>query len=107
MIARLLALLQRRRLDAELDEELRLHLERMEEANRRSGMSAEEARRAARLAFGNPVALRERAREPYAFALESLLQDLGAHLPEANAEWESPPARRSSQQLRPPSLRST
>jgi len=76
VIARLLALLQRRRLNAELDEELRLHLERMAEANRAAGMSEEEARRAARLAFGNPLALREEAREPYAFRLESLAQDL-------------------------------
>ena len=69
MIEKLRALFRRDRLD-ELDEELRLHLERMEEANRRAGMSADEARRAARLAFGNPLALRESAREPYLFRLE-------------------------------------
>jgi putative ABC transport system permease protein len=76
VIARLVALVRRRRLDAELDEELRLHLERMEEANRRAGMSSDEARRAARLAFGNPVALREGAREPYVFRSELIAQDL-------------------------------
>lgn len=76
LLVRLLALLRRPRLDAELDEELRLHLEQMEEANRRAGMSAEEARRTARISFGNPLALRERAREPYALPLESLAQDL-------------------------------
>jgi putative ABC transport system permease protein len=73
---RLQALARRRRLDDELEEELRLHLERLEEANRRSGMSEADARRAARLAFGNPLALRERGREPYAFVFESVAQDL-------------------------------
>jgi putative ABC transport system permease protein len=50
-------------MDAELAEELRDHLDRAAEANRRSGMSEEEARRAATLAFGGVTRFTEEARE--------------------------------------------
>jgi hypothetical protein len=49
---RLGALFRRRRLEAELDEELRAHLELMIEDNERRGMPPEEARREALLRFG-------------------------------------------------------
>jgi predicted permease len=75
VIEKLRALFRRDRHD-DLDEELRLHLENMEDANRRAGMTPDDARRAARLAFGNPLALRESAREPFTFRLESVLEDL-------------------------------
>ncbi len=45
--------------DDDAAEELRLHLEAMLDANRRAGMSDDEARRDARLRFGNPRALQE------------------------------------------------
>jgi predicted permease len=47
------------RLDADLDEELRSHLELATEENRRQGMTAEEARTAALRAFGGVAQTRE------------------------------------------------
>ena len=73
---RLRALLRRDALDPELDEELRFHLSSLEDQNRRAGQSDDEARRQARLSFGNPLALRERSRELFSFVrLESLAQE--------------------------------
>jgi predicted permease len=45
--------------DAEIAEELRSHIEMAVDDGMRAGLSAAEARRAARLKFGNPVAMRE------------------------------------------------
>jgi len=62
---------------AEVDEELQFHLDREAEKNRRAGMSPNDARRQAAIAFGS----RERAREecrtarPF-FFLESLSRDV-------------------------------
>lgn len=63
---RLRALLLRRNQDADLDEELRDHIERQIEQNRSSGMSEEEARLAAVRAFGNFLAIREQTHETWA-----------------------------------------
>ena len=49
---RLRALVQRRATDADLDEEIRYHVEREVERNIAKGMSANDARDAARRAFG-------------------------------------------------------
>jgi putative ABC transport system permease protein len=49
-------------LDAEVSEELRFHLERQIEMNRRAGMSPEEAQRAAHLAVGSVETIREESR---------------------------------------------
>ena len=46
------ALFRRDRLDAEMAEEMRLHLEMLAERKRAEGMTAEEARFAARREFG-------------------------------------------------------
>jgi predicted permease len=74
---RLRGLRGRPRLDADLDEELRFHLDSLAESHRRAGLDEDEARRQARLAFGNPVALREASRELFAFArLEGLTLEL-------------------------------
>ena len=54
-IVRLRALFEHRRVDAELSEELRYHLDREVERNVAAGMSPAEARDAARRAFGNPT----------------------------------------------------
>jgi len=66
-----------RQLERELDEELRAHIEMATEENLRKGMNAEEARYAARRAFGGieqtKEIYRERRRSP---AIESLFQDL-------------------------------
>lgn len=73
---RLRALGRRDRLDSELDEELRFHLASREEQYRRAGGSAQEAKRQARLQFGNPLALREASRDLFSFArLEGLVRE--------------------------------
>ena len=52
----------------DLDEEMRLHVELRAAANRRRGLPPEEATREARVRFGNPLKLREEAREMWGFA---------------------------------------
>ena len=65
------------RLDAELSEEIRDHLERRAEALQENGLDEAEARRRAALRFGNPMLLREQSRDLRLWAaLESTLQDL-------------------------------
>ena len=51
---------QRAKKDEELAEEIESHLAHEEDANAARGLSAEEARRRARVRFGNPRATRER-----------------------------------------------
>jgi len=75
---RIRAFLNRRVADAELDEELRYHLEREAERNVAKGMSPDAARFAARRAFGNPTVAAERARDTMRFRpIEELRQDVG------------------------------
>ena len=57
------SLFQRRRVDAELDEELRDHLQRQTEENLARGMRPEEARRAALIAMGGLEQRRQQCRE--------------------------------------------
>ncbi len=81
MLSRLKAvlrsLLRRARVERELDEELRYHVERQTEQNVRLGMSLEEARYAARKAFGGVEQAKERSRDVRgARWLEDLWQDL-------------------------------
>src|SRR5579875_3444004 len=52
-------LFRRQRLAADIDAELRAHLEMAVEDARRAGLPEQDARRAARLRFGNPVVHRE------------------------------------------------
>ncbi|HKO13768.1 MAG TPA: ABC transporter permease, partial [Acidobacteriaceae bacterium] len=59
MMSRCAALFGLRDSDAELDEELRTHLEMAAEENRRNGMNAEEARRSALVSFGGVTQSRE------------------------------------------------
>jgi putative ABC transport system permease protein len=54
---------RRRRLEIGLDEELRFHLDQQTEKFRRSGMSADEARRQALIRFGGVEGIRERTRD--------------------------------------------
>jgi putative ABC transport system permease protein len=66
-----------RRTESELDEEIRFHLE--EDADERivAGIAPEQARRAARLDFGNPVAVREATREAWGWSsIERAGQDV-------------------------------
>ncbi len=61
----------------ELDEELRFHIERQTEANIAAGMSPEEARRQAMIAFGGVEAVREECREQRRWSLlENVLYDV-------------------------------
>jgi predicted permease len=74
---RLRALLHRSEMESELDEELRYHIEQQTEQNIRLGMSPEEARCAARKAFGGVEQAKERSRDSRGVRwLEELGQDL-------------------------------
>jgi predicted permease len=59
LFGRLKALFGRARLDRELAEEMRFHLEEEAEAQQRAGLSADDAMYAARRQFGNATRLRE------------------------------------------------
>ena len=63
LLAKLAALLHGPRMDADLAEELNSHLREHEAAHVRDGLSGDEARRRARIEFGNPVVLREQSRD--------------------------------------------
>ena len=68
---------QRAKKDEELAEEIESHLAHEEDANAARGLSAEEARRRARVRFGNPRATRERVWLDRSFPwMETLLRDL-------------------------------
>jgi putative ABC transport system permease protein len=74
---RLLGLLLRRKLERELEEEIRSHLEMQIEDNQRHGMSLEDARRAARLRFGGMEPVKEAYRDKSRLVwIENLWQDL-------------------------------
>jgi putative ABC transport system permease protein len=71
------ALLRRPQAERELDEELRYHIERQTEQNIRLGMSPEDARSAARKAFGGVEQAKERSRDARGVRrLEDLWLDL-------------------------------
>jgi predicted permease len=77
LLQRITNLFRRSRIDCEIDEELQAHLEMRTEDSVAAGMSAEEARRDARLKFGNPVVMRERvAGADAALNLESVWRDV-------------------------------
>jgi len=57
------ALLLRRTVERDLDEEIRFHLDEQTEKNRRAGMSPNEARRQAMVRFGGVESVRERTRD--------------------------------------------
>jgi putative ABC transport system permease protein len=74
---RLRALFRRNAMERELDEEVGLHLERETEKLVARGLSVEEARRSARLAFGPVEATKEATRDARGVRLvEHLVQDL-------------------------------
>src|SRR6059036_1390937 len=75
--SRLAALFRKDRLERELREELRSHLEMLVEENERKGMSPEEARYAARRSFGGVEQVKEVYREQRGLPMiETLVQDL-------------------------------
>jgi predicted permease len=68
---------RRRKFNEDLSEEIRLHIEEHTEQLMSDGMSAEEAAREARRAFGNRTLLEERSREVWQWpTLESIGADL-------------------------------
>ena len=74
---KLVALFRRRRLDAELADEIRAHLEMSTEQYVREGMSLENARRAALKSFGGVDQVRERHRETRGLPwLDELVRDV-------------------------------
>ncbi|HYW82346.1 MAG TPA: permease prefix domain 1-containing protein, partial [Spirochaetia bacterium] len=60
---RLQPLFRRRKIESELSDEIRTHLEMMTEANIAAGMSPEEAHYAARRQFGGVEQIKERYRD--------------------------------------------
>jgi predicted permease len=76
-LRRLAATFRKQKLQEEIDEELRYHLEARAQLNREEGHSAEEARAAALRQFGNPTLQREAATDADLFAwVETLGTDL-------------------------------
>jgi predicted permease len=68
---------QIRKKNADLERELRSDLELEEEEQQENGLPPEEARYAARRAFGNPTLIRERTHEAWGWApFERLVQDI-------------------------------
>lgn len=77
LLYRLRALFRGKEMDAEADDELRYHLEREAEKYRLSGISAEDAARRARLAFGGRTQVEQECRNSRGTKfVEDLLQDL-------------------------------
>jgi putative ABC transport system permease protein len=77
MLSRFWNLFRRKRLDRELDREIRYHLESLEVEYRQRGLSDEEARRAARRDFGGVIAVEEAYRDQRGIPmLETLLRDI-------------------------------
>lgn len=78
IVRRLRVLVQGARVEREIDEEMRLHLALREERLRAGGVSARDARAAARRRFGNVTSLRERSVDVWGWRwLEALAQDAG------------------------------
>ena len=74
---RIAALLHRRRLEHDLDDELAFHLAMREAEYHRDGVPGVEATQAARRRFGNVTYLKEQCRDMWTFhPLETLMQDV-------------------------------
>lgn len=77
-ISRFARVMRRGRVDRDLDEEIRFHLEARTDEYVRSGMAPEEARARARRQFGNPVLAREASHDVKVLPwLESIVRDIG------------------------------
>jgi len=71
------ALLQKRKLDAEMDDEMRSHIEMQTQENIEAGMNPEEVRYAALRQFGWVESIKETCREQRGVSwLENLAQDV-------------------------------
>jgi predicted permease len=70
-------LVHRRQFDADLEEEMRLHLELRQQEQLRSGMTVDDARAAARRRFGNTTYLKEESRLAWGWGwFENVAQDV-------------------------------
>src|SRR5262245_42068600 len=77
IVHRLFALVRRRRLERDLNDEVAFHLSMREAELRASGVTADEAREQARRRFGNVTYLREQTRDMWLFpSFESVAQDV-------------------------------
>jgi len=77
LLRRLRMLFNRSRFRAELEEEMRLHLNLREQQQIASGAAPEAARRNARVRFGNATVIRESSHSAWGWGwLESLAQDI-------------------------------
>ena len=78
LLSRCAALFRRKKLDADLDQELRAHIELAVEENRTRGMSEQQARTAALRAFGGVACIRESYRIQQGLPwLEQAARDIG------------------------------
>ncbi|MGC1297138.1 MAG: ABC transporter permease [Alloacidobacterium sp.] len=76
LLRRLHMLFYRRQFQADLEEEMRLHLELREQEQTEAGVLSSESRRAAYRRFGNPTSIREQSYMAWGWGwLESLVQD--------------------------------
>jgi putative ABC transport system permease protein len=74
---RLSMLIHRQQFDADLEQEMRLHLELRQEEQFQSGMTADDARAAARRRFGNATYLKEESHLAWGWEwVENLAQDI-------------------------------
>lgn len=77
-VRRFLALFRKEKLDRDMAEEMRFHLNQRTADNVADGVPADEARYAALRQFGNVASIQERAREQRGWVwLEYLVQDIG------------------------------
>ena len=77
LLYRLRALIHRREMDAEVDDELRHHIERETEKYRRAGFTPDDAARRANLALGGREQIKQQSRDSRGTKfIEDLLQDL-------------------------------
>jgi predicted permease len=71
-------LLRRRQFDADLEEEMRLHVDLRAQQKAQAGLSQEDARHAAARRFGNPTMVKERSHNSWGWQrLEYFMQDIG------------------------------
>src|ERR1700683_5369093 len=77
LLRRLWMLMRRQQFDADLEEEMRLHLELREQEQTRAGLTPADARDAALRRFGNTTLLKEESYMAWGWEwLESFFQDI-------------------------------
>src|SRR5271163_2375762 len=88
LLRRLRMLFYRKQFHADLEEEMRLHLELREQEQTEAGVLSSESRRAAYRRFGNPTLIKEQSYMAWGWGwLESLVQDVRFALRQL---WKTP-----------------